>query len=81
MLGKEHSFGINAKGEEVYLSRAERFKIPNKIIIDEYHYTFKDTLKGEKFCYRCKSRRCGCSLIIDKEEMDKINALSIRNRL
>lgn len=73
MLGKEHSFGINAKGEEVYLSRAERFKIPNKIIIDEYHYTFKDTLKGEKFCYRCKSRRCGCSLIIDKEEMDKIN--------
>lgn len=73
LLGREHSFGINAKGEEVYLSRAERFKIPNKIIIDEYHYTFKDTLKGEKFCYRCKSRRCGCSLIIDKEEMDKVN--------
>ena len=73
LLGKEHSFGINAKGEEVYLSRAEGFKIPNKIIIDGYHYTFKDTLKGEKFCFRCKSRRCGCSLIIDKEEMDKIN--------
>ena len=73
LLGNEHSFGINSKGEEVYLSRAERFKIPNKVIIDGYHYTFKDTLKGEKFCFRCKSRRCGCSLIIDKEEMDKIN--------
>jgi len=73
---RQYAFGLNSKGEQVYLSRAKRYGIPNKIVIDDYQYIFKDQLKGEKFSYRCKSTRCGASLIIDKDEMEKVkNAL------
>ena len=59
-------------GSLLYHLKSDKLGIPNKLIIDGYHYSFKDQLKNNRFSYRCKRRGCGVLLNIEKNELDKI---------
>ena len=53
-------------------SRSNKFGVPNKLIIDGYYYNFKDSLKNNRFSYRCRCKKCATHLTIEKNELDKI---------
>lgn len=46
--------------------KSERLGVPNKLIIDGFLYCFKDSLRNNRYSYRCKKRNCGVFLTIDK---------------
>ena len=48
-------------------SNLEDKDIPKQIKIQEFVYSFKQRLTNFKFSYRCKTRKCGVLLTIDKE--------------
>lgn len=52
--------------------KSERLGVPNKLIIDGFFYCFKDSLRNNRFSYRCRKRTCGVLLTIDKSELDKL---------
>jgi len=52
--------------------KSERLGVPNKLIIKEFEYTFKDSLRNHRFSYRCKKKGCGVLLTIDRKELDKL---------
>ena len=53
------------------MSNLEKKEPPRSIIIDNFYYSFKDSLKND-FTYRCKHRRkCNLVIKIEKEEMYK----------
>lgn len=52
-------------------------KIPNELIINENHYTFKKKLAGDKYSYRCIYRNeCKTLLTISKADIEKIKSKS-----
>ena len=53
-------------------SKPDKIGVPSRLIIQGYLYLFKDKLKGNRFSYKCKSRRCGVLLGVTRSELDKL---------
>jgi hypothetical protein len=46
------------------------FNQSNKIIIDDYEYTYKNELINDYYSYRCKKRKeCGLLIRVSKTEL------------
>ena len=54
------------------MSELKNEEIPKSIIIDSFTYSYKETKKSGEYSYRCKVRKCGVIISIDKKNLDKI---------
>ena len=54
------------------------FNKPNKIIINNYEFTYKDELINQYFSYRCKRRKeCGLLIKVCKTKLNQIYLIKI----
>ena len=54
------------------MSELKKEDIPQSIYIDSFTYSYKETNKSDEYSYRCKARKCGVIVSIDKKNFDKI---------
>ena len=49
------------------MSELKNEEIPKSIIIDSFTYSYKETKKSGEYSYRCKVRKCGVIISINKK--------------
>ena len=54
------------------MSELKKEEIPQSIYIDSFSYSYKETKKNGEYSYRCKVRKCGVIISIDKNNLEKI---------
>ena len=54
------------------MAEDKKFLPPKHLIIDNYEYSFKESLKNNKYSYRCKYRvKCKITININESEIKK----------
>ena len=54
------------------MSELKKEEIPQSIYINSFSYSYKETKKNDEYSYRCKVRKCGVIISIDKNNLEKI---------
>ena len=54
------------------MQNSDNDDIPKSIQISNFNYSFKEKRANNRYVYRCRTRKCGFLILLDKDNLEKI---------